>query len=124
MLYAYCRVHATEKAAGDGCQLLGAGEAVLAGERFPGGVGEWIGYPHVTVVGVVFYQEEATAGAQVAAYELEHGVLFAEEVQRVGHDYAVERWQVETLGEIGVEVVDGGGGKLCAHGFFLVAKCA
>jgi hypothetical protein len=47
--------------------------------------------PGIPVVGVVLHEHESPAVPQVATDEPQHGEFIADEVQRVGHNHAVDR---------------------------------
>ena len=59
------------------------------------------------MVGVVFDEDQATGGPEVAAHEAEDGELVALEVERVRHDDPIERRQLERHREVRDERRDG-----------------
>ena len=62
------------------------------------------------------HRKQATAGAEIAAHQLQHGVFVTHEMQRVRHHDAVERRQVERAREIGMHIFDVISGEAGAHG--------
>lgn len=74
-----------------------------------------MGHPAIAAVGVVFDEDEAAAGAQMAYEPANDGAFIPMEVEGVGHDETVERRQLEGAGEIGVVVVDGDAGEAACH---------
>lgn len=86
-------------------------EARVGGEALPAGVGDGVGDGGVASVDVVFDEEDAAAGAEGASEEADDGERVALEVQRVGHDEAVEGRQGDALEVARArEVGDVGGG--------------
>src|SRR4029077_15611596 len=69
--------------------------------RFPPFIGERVWHPHVAPIRLVLDDDQPPAGPQHAMHGLEHGILVADEMQRVGHQHTVQVMKTEWAREVG-----------------------
>src|SRR5712692_5628049 len=120
--YANSSIHLPKKAAGHRRQQCRAGKAVLTCQRFPASIGEGIRHPNVAAISIVFDNEQASIGLEIATHQLQHAILLAQEVERVRHHNPIKRRYIELPGKILIEVVDSCAGETGSHSSFLLPQ--
>lgn len=83
-----------------------------------------MGHPRIPVVGVVFDQEETAAGPQMSQKTPENRLLVADEMQRVGHQDAVQSRKLERACEVGLDVANVRRWKRRSHPAMLLGQRA
>ncbi len=122
---AQCGIHLAQEARRHRGELAHVAQPCRCGEPDERVVADGVGHPHVPALGVVFDDDElAAVRLEVATHLLQHCRLLAilDEVQRIGHQDAVERGQIQRVGEVGPDKVDVGIGIALREGAALAIE--